>query len=1141
MRVVRVVLIALALLLLLAAGAVVALVSPAGQRAVQNAFNSWATDQLGRTASIDGALTLELGRDIVIAATNVRLANVEWGSRVDMLLANRVAIRVDGMSLLSRSPTLIVDEVDIDGLDLLLERNDHGANNWEFPRSTATSERLWMSALPIVVDSVSLPRAHVQFIGPRLDRPLTLNFEQITQQRGAGDMLEFAAAGSANDAAVNITGQIGPFANLVAGKAISTSVDGHVGQLNLALKARIDDLARLVDSEADLDISGPDAAYVASTFGVRNLGDGPFDFALSVSPAPDGQGVRGSVVGKIGQFDISGDGELSDPTEMARLVLRTEISGPDASLLAGIVGLELPPEQFHLTATIRRTGTLLEIDQAKLDLVDSAFSLQGSVKRIDTLSGNDVTAHLVGANVEKFRKLLRIPGLATGPFDVTLRLHPSDTGADLMELTSKTALLYLSASGPLGDYPDYFGTRVQFTARGDDIRPWAQALGVTAPRAPFSTRGQAEWSRAGLELRAATLSVVDDTLNLDGVVGTSKNASTNLRFGLQGKRLSDAAAYVRWANFPEQAYNAAGHVVMQNGRTRLDGVDVSAAGARLQVGGAIGSSPSWRGTSLNFTLSGTDLSPFKALAQGYGLPVGPFQARGVLQYGDDRVRLQDVSIAAAGSSAMLNADVALPLGTTVGDVANRVDVRASGPDLRLLVPDMPDANVIRQKFDLKVEASWRLDKWTFDTLHFEVPGAFLSLQGRLDRAPDFSATALTAKARTNDLRATGRMFDLDLPAQPLDVAAVITGTPTAFRMDGLTGHFGKTDFVGSAGLDLTSKPNLDIRLTSNFLDLTPLTDAVGNQLPTTAVRLDSKAIPNVALPLHLLNEVNGTASIQSAKTNFFDQTYDQLQLNATLRDGQLEVDPLTFGSTDGNLTARFSIGPNVGTPNVRIFANGDQIRLGLIPGLNRTAAASLYKVQIDAAATGANLRELAVTLDGRVRLEGTGGRIPNSRVNQALTSDFLGELARTLNPLSKRQEFTDVVCQAYLFEATGGILRTDPVIVIRTNELDLVSTGAVDLRNEAIDFNFKTAARGGLGFSAGELFNSYVKVSGTLSKPHLTVDPKGTLVYGGAAFATGGLSILATTLWDRVTRQKNPCAAAVAESDRRTAAKKSWW
>jgi uncharacterized protein involved in outer membrane biogenesis len=1141
MRIIRVVLIALALLLLLVVIAVVALVSPAGQRTVQNAFNSWATERLGRSANIDGVLTLQLGREIVINATKVRLANVGWGSRPDMFVADRVSFRVDGMPLLSRSPAVIVDEVDIDGLDLLLERNDDGVNNWSFPRPAETSGTSWLSALPVFVDRVSLPGARIRFIGPRLDRPLDVNFEQITQQRGAGDMLEFAASGRANDADLSITGQIGPFANLVAGKAISTSIDGHLGQLNLAIRARIDDIERPVDSEADLEVRGPDAAYIATTFGVRNLGDGPFNFTLSVSPAPDGEGVRGSVVGQIGQFDISGDGELSEPTDMGKLTLRTEISGPDVSLLAGMVGFELPPEQFRLAATIRRTGTLLEIDQANLELPDSAFSVQGSVKRIDNLSGNDLTVHLVGAKVEKFRKLLHIPGLATGPFEVNVRLHPSDTGQDLLQLTSKTALLDLTASGSLGDYPEFYGTRVRFTARGDDIRPWAQTLGVTAPRAAFSTQGQAEWSKAGVELRAATLTAGADTLNLDGVIGTSKTSTSNLRFGLHGRRLSDVAAYVRWSDFPAQPYKAAGTLVIQNGRTRLDGVDVSAAGARLQVGGAIGSSPSWRGTTLNFTLSGTDFSPFKALAQGYELPVGAFQASGIFQYGDERVRLQNVGVTAAGSEAQVTADLALPLGATVGNQPNRIDVHASGPDLRLLVPDMPDSSVIRQKFDLKIDGSWMFDKWTFDTLHFEVPGGFLSLRGRLDRAPDFSATALTVSARTVDLETTGRLFGLHLPAQPLDVAAVITGTPTAFRMEGLSGHFGKTDFVGSIGLDLTSKPDLDIRLTSNFLDLTPLTDVVGNQMPTTTVRLDSKSIPNLALPLELLNEVNGIASIQSTTTSFLGQTYDHLEVHGFLRDGQLAVDPLAFGSTDGNLNARIAIGTNLNAPNVRLFANGDQIRLAVVPGMNTTAAASLYKVQIDVAATGRNLRDLAATLNGRIRLEGAGGRVPNSRMNQALTSDFLGELARTLNPLSKRQEYTDVVCQAYLFEAERGALRTDPAIVIRTKELDIVSTGSVDLSSEKVDFNFKTAARGGLGFSAGELFNSYVKVSGTLSKPYLTVDPTGTLVNGGAAFATGGLSILATTLWDRVTRQKDPCAAAVAEADRKAQTKKRWW
>jgi hypothetical protein len=186
------------------------------------------------------------------------------------------------------------------------------------------------------------------------------------------------------------------------------------------------------------------------------------------------------------------------------------------------------------------------------------------------------------------------------------------------------------------------------------------------------------------------------------------------------------------------------------------------------------------------------------------------------------------------------------------------------------------------------------------------------------------------------------------------------------------------------------------------------------------------------------------------------------------------------------------------------------------------------------AASGRNVRELAATLDGQIRLVGAGGRVPSSRTD-ALTGSFLGELARTLNPMAKRKPFTDVVCQAYLFDAGAGMLRTDPAIVVRTTDVDIISSGSVDLRNERIDFNFKTAARRGFGFSAGELLNSYVKVSGTLAKPYFTVDPKGTLVYGGAAFATGGLSILATTLWDRVTRQKDPCAAAVAEADRRAA------
>jgi hypothetical protein len=54
-------------------------------------------------------------------------------------------------------------------------------------------------------------------------------------------------------------------------------------------------------------------------------------------------------------------------------------------------------------------------------------------------------------------------------------------------------------------------------------------------------------------------------------------------------------------------------------------------------------------------------------------------------------------------------------------------------------------------------------------------------------------------------------------------------------------------------------------------------------------------------------------------------------------------------------------------------------------------------------------------------------------------------------------------------------------------------------------------------------------VVGTLAAPRLAVDAKGTLISGGAAVATGGLSILARATWERLARSKNPCETATKQ------------
>ena len=149
-----------------------------------------------------------------------------------------------------------------------------------------------------------------------------------------------------------------------------------------------------------------------------------------------------------------------------------------------------------------------------------------------------------------------------------------------------------------------------------------------------------------------------------------------------------------------------------------------------------------------------------------------------------------------------------------------------------------------------------------------------------------------------------------------------------------------------------------------------------------------------------------------------------------------------------------------------------------------------------------------------------------------LYGDFFGEVFTTVNPFAKQEPYTEIACYAVLLVVADGKLTANPGIVIQTDKMNIASLGTIDLVTEELDMNFRTASRGRIGLSAGAVINPYIKIAGTLASPKLMLDPKGTLVSGGAAVATLGLSILAKSAWDRAFRSKDPCGDAIAEADK---------
>jgi hypothetical protein len=1124
----------LSTLFLLAISVLVALLmlNPAG---LKGQFEAWASEQLGRQLAIDGDFQLQLGRVVQLAANRVRLANVAWGSQPEMLVAQRVLVQLDLRSLFG--DTIIVPRIEVDGLDVLLERNAEGLNNWQFDLKQ-DEEAGWPETPPVVVELVNLPGARLRFIGPRLTRPLELQFDTLEQQPAPDEMLVLRASGQANEVPLHLGASFGPLANLLKGENLSFALEGALGEVTLKGQGRIDDLGTPADTELALNISGPDADYVTRTLGVRNLGSGPVKLDASIAPAADRRGITGKLSGVFGELTIEGSGDLVDPADLKKLGVQLQISGPDLSLIGGLLDInQLPAESFTLEVRFERNDESLVIETVALRLKDAELQLQGSVSGVERLTGNDLSFTARGSDLARVRSFLRIPGFATGPFDLAGRLKQSTGGKELLNFTANTQLGKFTATGPLGEYPGFYGSRLQFTAAGADFARLGTALKIAGlPVGAFDARGQFEWTEPGVTFKSSTLKVAGDQLTLDGLIGTQPPGKrVDLRIAMQGKDPRLLARFLNQPKLPTRPYTLSGRLRRDRSAWRIDDARAELAGAKLRINGVLGNPPALHGTKLSFSAEGPDLAPFSGVA-GRKLPKVPFKAAGSLASAPDAIRLEQLSVSAGDLKASGGVTVGLPVSTSRTDF----DVSTSGRGLDVLVPELSWLPLARQPGAAAARGSWRKDRLSFAVLTVETDTESVSAQGDISLAPVISARGMQLTAAAKNLAAVEQLFGLRLPASfrlpaaPLQFRARVSGNVDALVLDAVSGTVGETDFSGRVQLDLTGKPNVDIQLRSDVLNLS----AFSADAPATAAAkppVTGSFIPDMSLPLDLLNQFNGQLSVRAGKMRFAGTDYTGLKVDARLKDGHLTADPFQVANPNGAVSGRLDVQQGAGLAQVRVVASGTGLVLALGNPAGDRANHLKYDGQVDLTGRGRTLRELASSLQGKVRLTSGPGRLPNSDLNKVYSS-FFRELWSSLNPLVKRQPYTEVICAAYLLRADAGILHTDPALVLRVKGIDIIAHGSVNLRTEAIDFNFKTVARSGLGISVGQMLNPYVKITGTMAKPRLTLDPKGTLVTGGAAVATLGLSVLATTVWDRLSREQDPCATAIAEADKRVAA-----
>ena len=563
----------------------------------------------------------------------------------------------------------------------------------------------------------------------------------------------------------------------------------------------------------------------------------------------------------------------------------------------------------------------------------------------------------------------------------------------------------------------------------------------------------------------------------------------------------------------------------------LDGVKAAIGADRLELSGTIPLDTPVDGLDLTVAAHGPNLNQFVPIESGqFDIKDAPFKIGGRIQLAEGILSLRQLSFS-------------VPRGGLTGDLSvvledphkfGQFDLKASGDDLDAFTPTMPGYRPAAVPFDLIARGSWDTKEVNIDRGILELDDTRIEAQGKVNLPPNTTATRLVLSARGDSFADLGQIQGLVLPPDEFYFDASLQGNTQGLVISKLNARVGESDLDGSFTIEFADKPNIKIALRSKVLDLARIlppeddsTEVVPPPSPSTS---DGRIIPQLPVPADQLHSVNMVTKIDLDELRLPNHILRNIDIDLSLQEGEFTVKQIKATATEGELIARF-----------RMVANGDRIATsGTLEGrdivLGKGEAGeegnSLpdQDFYLEFETEGSTSRELAGNLNGYARLTGDEGRLKNSRA-LGLFGSFFGELVSAVNPFVEREPYTTISCFAAYAEIVDGVATINPGAVLQTDKLDIFAHGQIDLKTERINLRFDTNARQGIGISAADFVNPFVGVGGTLARPKLGLDRQNAMFEGGVAFATGGLSIIAKSLYGRWFGAKDSCAKFEKEAE----------
>jgi uncharacterized protein involved in outer membrane biogenesis len=399
------------------------------------------------------------------------------------------------------------------------------------------------------------------------------------------------------------------------------------------------------------------------------------------------------------------------------------------------------------------------------------------------------------------------------------------------------------------------------------------------------------------------------------------------------------------------------------------------------------------------------------------------------------------------------------------------------------------------------------------------------------------------KPRTTMNRLAQLLPDLetasDIPELPVTLHGQLDILPNSYSMNLLQLNVGRNDLSGQVTASTHgTKPEIKAKFVSKLLDinslLPPDNGESKNSQPQQSEQdkdnTNRKLFSKDPLPsLDALNSLNATVLYKLKKLTVNGQSIDNISLDMSLNDGQLQLKPLSMVIAKGTIETKLKLS---GGEIPRLQFNTDinlldYDRLMAMLGTEEYAKGEM-NADIELQTKGNSISTLMAGLNGTVRVTTENGLL-NSKALQILSTDVA-----SLIPFTDKSDRQKLRCAVVQFNINDGIADTH-AMVLDTGIVSALGTGNINLDNESLALYVAPRSK---STSVMEVALVPVNIKGSLASPSITPDIAGstisttkTAAHIGIAVATGGISLLAEgmtdKLWQKFVDDTDYCALAM--------------